>query len=45
MPPVDPTQSQKPTLAYIMSVLNLSGQAGQPNSSGYSMIDVYAAWQ
>ncbi|HET7892436.1 MAG TPA: hypothetical protein VFL34_12965 [Candidatus Sulfotelmatobacter sp.] len=45
MPVVDPNQSQTPTLAYIMSVLNLSGQAGQPASSGHSMIDVYAAWQ
>ena len=44
MPPVDPAQ-QKPSLAYIISVKNLSGQSGQPNSSGNSMIDVYAAWQ
>jgi hypothetical protein len=44
MPPVDPSL-QKPTLAYIMTIQNLSGQAGQPSSSGNSMIDVYGAWQ
>lgn len=44
MPPVDPALA-KPTLAYIISVQNLSGQANQPNSSGFSTIDVYAAWQ
>lgn len=44
MPPVDPSL-QVPTLAYIITVQNLSGQPDQPNSSGNSTIDVLAAWQ
>ena len=44
MPVVDPSR-QKPRLAYIITVQNLSGQANQPSSSGNSTIDVLAAWQ
>jgi hypothetical protein len=44
MPIADPSL-QTPTLAYIITVQNLSGESGQPSSSGNSMIDVYAAWQ
>lgn len=44
MPVVDPA-IQVPSLAYIITVQNLSGQAGQPDSSGFLSIDVYNAWQ
>jgi hypothetical protein len=44
MPPVDPAL-QRPSLAYIIGVQNLTGQPGQPNSGGTATIDVYAAWQ
>ena len=44
MPAVDPA-TQPPTLAYIITVQNYSGESGQPSSSGNSTIDVIAAWQ